>query len=401
MGKSVLLIITAMLLAASTSTAAQKPKALTQKADKIKDTAPKEKPVRQLDLAKKIVESFGLSEGLSEKPVEKEYFDILSGRRALRFEAEDVYDKLSDSVSVREQPLFGTFTGKGWIHGTTVRTAVHFKVMIPIAGIYTVKTVAKGNDQLWSLAGKAFKQNSGDKFTETTLGKLFIPAGDFEFNAIIPPDGAIDSFSFTAPSYSAVEPSGGWVPSSPLTHGALQEALAALMDLEQKLPTDLGQNSSRVIPPSTLKEIPESVYLTDSKLFGFFTSDKWLRAYNTEAEIVIPVDIESAGVYRLRARALGENISGGFAERLVKADLKQGFNWADFGTFRLVKGVNSLKFRLQPGGGIDTIELTRKHSLPANYAELFKSSKKGNTPVTAAELDAVIKQLAGEFKTRK
>jgi len=120
-------------------------------------------PVKQAELAKRLVDLFGWSEGLPENPQEKDYRTILGGQRRFRFEAEETYDRVFDAVAVRDYNLFGPFSGRGWLHGITVPTAVHFKVFIPIAGKYTLSAVTKGDAQLWSVAGRAFKVNAGEK----------------------------------------------------------------------------------------------------------------------------------------------------------------------------------------------------------------------------------------------
>ncbi|HXC93557.1 MAG TPA: hypothetical protein VN652_06070, partial [Geobacteraceae bacterium] len=71
--------------------------------------------VTQLVFAQKLVDALGWGEGLPDNPGEKDYFAILGGNRNFKFEAEEVYDRQSDSVVVRDYPLFGAFSGKGWI----------------------------------------------------------------------------------------------------------------------------------------------------------------------------------------------------------------------------------------------------------------------------------------------
>ncbi len=356
--------------------------------------------LKQLDLARKIVDALGFGEGLPDKPVEKDYLQILGGNRTFKFEAEDTFDQQSDPIAVRDYPLYGAFSGKGWVHGTTTQLAVHFKVFIPVSGKYTLKVAAKGDNQLWSIAGKAFRLNTGDKFTENTLGQLFIPAGELEFNAVIPPAGGIDYFSFSAPSYAPIEPFAGWAPTKPLTAAAVNEVVSSILGLEPLLPDDTGYGA-KIIEAISLPKLPETVHKTDNQVLGKPVAAKWLRAFQTGAKIAVPLEIDSSSVYRIRVRAVGTEISAGFGQRKVTATLKPELEWADLGTFRLPKGLNTLELQLPPTGGVDIIEVTRKLSSPADYAAITKSDKKGDSLVSPEELDKTIKSLQSQFKERR
>ncbi len=379
------LILTASIFSLTTATAADKP-------------APK--LVTQLDLAQKLIDALGFGEGLPEKPLENDYFEILGGNRTFKFEAEDTFDKQSDPVTIRNYPLFGAFSGKGWLHGTTSPVAVHFKIFIPVSGKYNLTVVSRGDDQLWSIAGRAFKLNSGANFKESTLGQLFITAGELEFNAIIPTAGAIDCFSFTAPNYTPLEPLAGWNPAAPLAAGALNEVIASLFGLEPLLPDDPSYKSWR-IEAASLTKLPETVQITENQVHGKSLAAKWVRAFQTGGTVIVPLEAESTSVYRIRVRAEGSRIVAGFGKQTVTAALKPQLDWADLGTFRLTKGLHSLELQLPPTGGIDLIEVTRKLTSPADYATVTKSELKSNALVTAAELDAIIKSLQGQFKERK
>ena len=361
---------------------------------------PATEQVKQFDLARRLVDTLGFGEGLPEKPVEKDYLEILGGNRTFRFEAEDTFDRQSDPVAVRNYPLFGAFSGKGWLHGTTTQTAVHLKVFIPVSGKYTLKVAAKGDDQLWSIAGKAFKLNFGVKLKEINVGQLFIPAGELEFNAVIPPAGAIDYFVFSAQAYAPVEPLAGWNPAAPLTSEAVNEVIASLLELEPLLPDDHSY-SARIIEAASLPGLPETVHKTDNQVLGKPSAAKWLRAFQTGATVAVPLEIESTSVYRIRVRAVGTQISAGFGQRQVTAPLKPYLDWVDLGTFRLAKGANTLELQLPPTGGVDLIEVTRKLNSAADYAAVTKSAGKGKVPLKPAELEAIIKSLQGQFKERR
>lgn len=356
--------------------------------------------LKEFDLARNIVDALGFGEGLPEKPVEKDYLQILGGNRTFRFEAETTFDQQSDPVAVRDYPLYGPFSGKGWLHATTTPVAVHFKVFIPVTGVYTLKATAKGDNQLWSVAGKAFKHSSADQFRESTIGTVFIPAGELEFNAVIQPGGAIDAFTFTAPAYAPIEPLRGWKPAQPLTADALNETVAALLGLEPLLPLD-ASFKPRIIEAASLPNLSERVLITDNQVYGKPVATKWVRAFQAAATVSIPLETDTASVYTLRARALGATLAAGFGERKVAVAGKAFLDWIDFGTFRLPKGLNTLEIQLPPSGGIDVIEVTKKLASPPEYAAITKTGLQGNAPLRAAELEGVIKSLKDQFKERK
>lgn len=356
--------------------------------------------LKEFDLARKLVDTLGFGEGLPEKPVEKDYLQILGGNRTFKFEAENTFDQQSDPVSVRDYPLFGAFSGAGWVYGTTNQVAVHFKVFLPFSGKYTLKAAAKGDNQLWSIAGKAFRVSFGDKLKESTLGQLFIPAGELEFNAVIPPAGAIDYFTLTAPAYVPIEPLAGWNPAKPLSAAAVNETIASLLGLEPLLPDDANYKP-KLIEAASLPGLPGRVHITDNQVLGKTLAAKWVRAFQTGAAITVPIEIETSSVYRVRVRAVGTEMTAGLGQRKITAALKPDFNWIDFGTFRLPKGSNSLELQLPPTGGVDMIEVTKKLSSPADYAAIAKSGLTIDPEIKPADLDALIKSLQNQFKERK
>jgi hypothetical protein len=356
--------------------------------------------VTQLVFAQKLVDALRWSEGLPDSPVEKDYFAILGGNRNFKFEAEETFDRQSDSVVVRDYPLFGGFSGKGWIHGPSSQTAVHFRVFVPISGKYTIKVSAQGNAQLWSIAGKAFRLNSGSKMNESVLGEAFIPAGILDFNAVIPPGGAIDYIILTAPSYAAVEPLAGWTPSAQLTSGALDEITASLLALEPQLPEDKGY-VKKVIQAVSISPVPAGFYVTDKQIKGKTVAPKWLRAGPAPATLSIPLQSENLSVYEIRVHFLGPELTAGFASKSGIFKGGPSFAWVNIGTFRLPKGANSLQLSVPPTGGVDVIEVSRKLTSPADYASATGSGRSSDSLIKPDELDSIIKSLQGKFKERR
>jgi len=356
--------------------------------------------VTQIVFAQKLVDALGWGEGLPDKPVEKDYLAILGGNRNFRFEAEEIFDRQSDRVVVRDYPLFGAFSGKGWIHGPSSQTAAHFRIFVPISGKYTIKVSAQGDGQLWSIAGKAFKLNSGSKLKESVLGEAFIPGGILDFNALLPPGGGIDYIILTAPSYAAVEPLAGWNPAAPLTAGALDEITASLLALEPLLPEDKGY-VKKIIQAGAMSPTPAGFYVTDKQVRGKTVAPKWLRAGYAPATLLVPIQAESSSVYGIRVHFRGPELTAGFASRTAKFKGSSSFGWVDMGTFRLPKGANSLQLLVPPTGGVDVIEVGRKLTSPADYASLTRSARSSDSLIKPEELDSIIKSLQDKFKERR
>lgn len=400
MFKLIFLILAAATFSYTSSVSAATKPAANPAATKPVDTKVAPVQLKEFDLARNLVDTLGFGEGLPAKPVEKDYLQILGGNRTFKFEAENTFDSQSDPVAIRDYPLYGAFSGKGWIHATTTPVAVHFKVFIPITGKYTFKVTARGDNQLWSIAGKAFKHSSGNKFSTSDIGEVFIPAGELEFNAVIQPAGAIDTFTFTAPAYAPIEPLAGWNPAKPLTPAALNETVAALLGLDPLLPVD-SSFKTKIIEAASLPALSERVHVTDIQIYGKPVATKWVRAYQNGATLLIPLEIETASVYKLRARSLGPTISAGFGQRKVTVASKAYLDWVDLGTFRIPKGMNTLEVELPPTGGIDVIEVTKKLSSPADYAAITKTGIQGEAPLKPAELEPIIKSLKDQFKERK
>lgn len=355
--------------------------------------------VKQLDLAKALIDTFGWSEGLPENPTEKDYRAILGGNRMFRFEAETIFDSRSDPVSVRTNPLFGPFTGSGWINGTGTAAAVHFRIFMPVTGNYALIVSGKGDEQLWSIAGRAFKVTFGDSLKEKKVGQLFIPSGYLDFNTLIPPAAGIDYLLFTAPAYAPIEPVAGWYFSAPLTAGALAETASSLLGNEHLLPEDTA--SAKTSIQASNVSLPLGAQLTTIQIFGKPVADKWVRASQVPVTLTTPVTVESNGIYHVRIRCMGTEISTGFGARKVTLPAKPYLEWVDFGTFRLQKGTQSLEILLPPSGGLDVIEIDRKLSTPTHYLAINKIGIKEDAFVRRDELDAVMKSLQEQFKERK
>jgi len=286
------------------------------------------------------------------------------------------------------------------LHGITVPTAVHFKVFIPLAGKYTLKASTKGDNQLWSAAGRAFKVNAGEKLKDTVIGQAFIPAGILELNAVIPPGGAIDSLEFVAPALAPLEPLAGWNFQANLTGGQLAEVVAPLLGKETLLPEDAAV-PHKLISAASVTPLPDALLLTDSQVLGKPLGNKWLRAGQVAAQLPLPLVIDSAGVYQIRVRFVGSGLTAGFGDRTVTMPGKSYLDWVDFGVFRLARGGNMLTLAIPPTGGVDSVEIIRRKSSAADYVAVAALSKGVDEAVTSSELDRLLTSLQEKFRERQ
>ncbi len=357
-------------------------------------------PVTQLDFAARLIDNFGWSEGLPDKPSERDYLAVLNGKRSFKFEAEDIFDQKTDPLSVRDYNIFGDFTGRGWIHGMPVPSAVHFSVFLPLSGKYTVTAAAKGFEQLWSVAGRAFKVNATQRLKDLLIGQVLIPPGRLEFNAVIPPDGGIDYILFTAPSLAPIEPVSGWNFTAPITRGQLAEVRGALIGNEHLLPDD-KLYKARLISPAALNSLPPGVQITESQVHGKPLSQKWVRAGQAPVTLNIPFEAEKPGVYRVRVRYFGAPLMAGFGSRGVTVESKPYLEWVDLGAFRLTKSEHVLQLHLPSSGGVDQVEITRKLSSVTDYLALAGLAGNPDENILPDDLDGIMKSLQEAFKERR
>lgn len=322
--------------------------------------------VTQGELAVRLVKELGLAGGLPEEPKPSDYQMLLAGKRSFRFEAEEVYNAGEDGVSVKNFPLYGSFTGAGWVSGVAQPVTVRFNFQLPRDGNYLLKAVSRGDGQRWTAAGREFDVNSGTALRESVVGAVPLKAGKREISVKLPPEGAVDSFSLVADDLPATEPLAGWRPDAPLTWGGLAEVIAPLLGVEQKLPIDPAVGPRMISAHGTAK-LPAGALATDAAFLGAFTSPKWVRAGVNGAVVEIPLDIAETGVYGIRVRLLGKDLALELDGRRFVRQGKPYLDWYDLGIHRLRQGRYLMKVELPPLGGVDVIEIVKRKSSPADY----------------------------------
>jgi hypothetical protein len=356
----------------------------------------------QKDLARQILQQLSWDSGLPKEPADRDYLMILGGKRSFRYEAESSYNPETDMVTVKDFPLFGAFTGKGWIFGVSETTSATFTVLLPIAGEYDFKAVIKGDGFIWKIADKEYHINSKSKsFRETDIAKVNLKAGAVTINLTIPPECAIDSLLFTAPDQTSVQPFSGWRFREKLTAARLAETAVALTNGFAKLPDSGPQASPKTIAVSDMVALPANVAPTTASYLGPFYSKSWVRADFNGATLQIPLTVAETGYYTLTANVIGENIYGKVNDSLFKLSSKQYLNKTVLGLYRLESGDNLLSITLPPSGGIDTVDFSKKSSTPEDFMRLAGVKGPADRLIDADETAALLKSIQGSNFTRK
>uniref|UniRef100_A0A831U2T9 Uncharacterized protein n=1 Tax=Geobacter metallireducens TaxID=28232 RepID=A0A831U2T9_GEOME len=344
------------------------------------------------EFAAVLVQELGWRTGLPAEPKPADYLAVLSGNRTFRFEAEDTYNAEGDSVSVRQFPLHGPFTGTGWLSGTAEPTMVRLTIFIPRGGEYLLTVVSRGDGQRWKAGDRELSVSAGGSLRETEAGMVSLRGGSQEISVLLPPEGGVDSFTLTAAGdHPAIEPLGGWRMDAPLTWSEYAETIAAALDLEK------GFASSAAAPQiagfHSVKPLPASAVVTSADYLGRHVSPAWVRAGVEGASLELPLTVPATGVYGVRVRLLGTRITTELDGKRVLWEGKPYLEWYDLGVFRLAKGSHALKVQLPPLGGADAVELTARASSPADYlAAVGLGNIKPTATVTRGELETRLRK---------
>lgn len=355
----------------------------------------------QKDFVNIIMEQLSWKSGLPKNPADRDYLMVLGGKRSFRYEAENAYNAETDLVTVRDFPLFGAFTGSGWVSGISDATESTFSILLPLGGEYELKAVIKGNGFVWSIDGKEYRADSKSvNFKETSIAKIKLNAGVVTIKLGIPPEGAIDSFSLSAANHPPVQPLMGWRFKEALTAVRLAEILISLTNSYAQLP-DVGPlGSPKPVAVSEITDLPPSVALTDAVYLGHFSSAKWVRADYRGATLKVPLMIPETGYYRLTANVMGENITGSVNEIPFRLSAKPYLSKEVLGVYRLESGANNLSITLPIAGGIDTIEFSKKSLTPNDILRLAGVSGPPGRLIGAKEAAEQLKRIQGSLLIR-
>ena len=356
-----------------------------------------EKPsvVTQRDFATRLIQALELG-SMPSKVKDQHLQNVLSGRRTLVVEAEDHYDKKRDQITFRAFNTLGEFTGRGWLGASADPTSVTFRARIPLAGIYRMKIRGSGNGQLWSIGGKAIKADCGPRFKDLDLGTVILDAELATFNVMLPPDGAIDAITFTAPDLHRVEPSGGWQFDAPLTYGVVAEA--AVMVMKNTLPLDADPDRKPfTVTMAGNAALPSGVSLVTDKIYGKFLGEGWFRNGYLPAKLELPFQVDQPAYYRLKVLWMGDQFIGTIDGVPVEGKGKPYLDWLELGIHHLAKGKHQLRVELSPGVGINAIELTPLRSGAAECLALLGWKQPPGEQVKPDDLEGLIKDLAARY----
>lgn len=355
-----------------------------------------ENPVTQGELARRIVSELGIESALPADPKPDDIHAALGAMRRLHFEAEDVYNATGDSVTLRNYPLHGDFSGSGWLNAPVVSTTVRFQVFVPRGGTYRLSVVSRGGSQTWRAGSSSVTVSTGSILQRVDAGPVALQAGSQEISVVLPPEGGVDSFSLTTTDITLIEPLKGWRFDEALTRGDVAETLASLLRHESRLPMMKG--GVRLISVAVYENLPASVATTTADYLGKPENPRWIRSGSEPAIIDLPLAVSEPGVYDVRVRLMGKKLALELNGKRMEFEGKPYLEWYSLGTFRLGLKTSTLLMELPAQGGVDAVELTRRASSPADYLTLMGISGKATDPVTATELDNLIKQTLGKSR---
>ncbi len=356
----------------------------------------------QKDFARLILQQFSWSDGLPTETSDRDYLLILGGKRTFRYESENAYNEKTDRVSVREYPLYGAFTGKGWIQGVSEATSSTFTILLPVTGEYDLKAVIKGDGFVWNIDDKEFRADSkSENLIDVEIARVKLKAGTVTIKLTIPPEGAIDSFSLAAPAVTPIQPFPGWRFKEQLTAVRMAEVLVAMTNRYDLLPDAARSASPASIAVSEKAVLPPAASLTTASYLGPFSSPKWLRADYRGATIRIPFTIAETGYYGLTVNVMGEVITGNVNDTPFKLAAKPYLGKLNLGLYRLESGDNTLSVTLPPAGGIDAVEFSRKSTAPDDFLHLAGVPGPAGRLIGVEEAAANLKKIQGSISIRK
>ena len=335
-----------------------------------------------------LVDASGWSYGLPDEPQDPDYINILTGNRELRFEAEDIFSKDEDNVSIMSFQNFGSFSGQGWLNGAQEPTLVHLRFTLPVSGEYLVKAHIRQKGHLFVIAGERAPADAENTFTEVTVGRFELQSGAQEILVTLPTNGSIDYISLNAPNLGAITPDGGWQPDEPLSWQVLQTTLLQVLQLADLFPED---PTPLVIEAEDLKQ--SDVKVVSIPHLGKPSGGKWLRAGTLPVDVRFPTALKESGFFDLTLRATGSpiHISIGDHQKLL-LEAKPYLDNVTFKSLFLFAGESQITLKLPPGGGVDQLRLTGRQIDATRANTLFDFEQKEKPE--ARDLDFLATLLA-------
>jgi len=335
-----------------------------------------------------LVDTIGWSYGLPDEPQDPDYINILTGNREFRFEAEDIYAKDEDNVSVMSFQNFGTYSGSGWLHGARKPTAVHLRFTLPLKGEYQIQAHLRQAGHQFSVGDTVTTVDAKPSFTLVTVGNFQLHAGAQEIIVTLPPGGSLDYITLKAPNLATITPNDGWQPEEALTWEVIQTTLLQLLDLAELFPSS----------PTSLTFEAEALAQDEIKVvsiphLGHPSGGKWLRTGPLPAEAKFPVKLTESGFYDLSLRVMGTPIDISVGDhQQISLEAKPYLDDYTFKSLFFFAGDNNITLTLPPGGGVDQLVLTGRQ-IDANLLETLFGLDQQKEPGTR-DLDTLTSLLA-------
>ena len=321
----------------------------------------------QRDWMMTLVDTLGWSFGLPDEPQDPDYINILSGNRTYRFESENFFTSKKDNISIMSFRDFGSFSGKGWLHGARKPAEVRFNIHLPLHGLYTVKAHLREPGHKFKIAGTLQSVDGGSDFSLVTIGSFELQAGPHEIVVTLPANGSIDYISFEAPNFPIISPSDGWQPDEPLTKEILETTLLQLFKL-----ADLFPEAREPIRIEAEDHHLPGFTIESSGHLGQPSGGKWLLATPFSANVTIPLELPDIGFYDLTLRVMGEKINVVLGDHHeINFMAKPFLDDFVFTSLYFYNARTDIKVSLPKGAGFDKLTLTKRQVEPKTVSALL------------------------------
>lgn len=335
-----------------------------------------------------LVDTVGWSYGLPDEPQDPDYINILTGNREFRFEAEEVYARDEDNVSIMSFQNYGNFGGIGWLHGAGEPTTVHLRFNLPIGGKYLLKAHLRLAGHRFSVNGANATVDAKTEFSLETVGSFQLQAGDQEVVVTLPPGGSIDYITLKAPKLVTITPDDGWQPDEVLTWKVIQTTMLQLLDLAVLFPSS---PTPLVIEAEDLAQT--ELHSVGIQHLGRPSGDRWLRAGPYPAKVLFPVRLKESGFYDLTLRVMGDPIDVSVGDyRNISLAAKAYLDDYTFKSLFFFAGNSNITLLIPPGGGVDQLTLAGRQ-INTTLADTLLGLEHHENP-TARDLDNLTTLLA-------
>jgi hypothetical protein len=228
------------------------------------------------------------------------------------------------------------------------------------------------------------------------IGTVILDAELAIFSVMLPPDGAVDAITFTAPDLPRIEPTVGWQFDAPLTYGVAAEAAAMILKNSLPLVNDSAKQP-RIIPVAGNAALPSGVSLVTDHIYGRYYGEGWFRTGYSPAKMELPFQVDQPAFYSVRLLWMGDLFLGTLDGIPVEGKGKPYLDWLDVGVYHLAKGKHQMRIELPKAVGISAVELTAKVSGEAACLKLLGWQQPATEQVKAGNLEALIKDINDRY----